>query len=152
MIKAKAVSKDFWILKDGALKVGEISNVTNSGTLLTFKGKHEVYTNIDSIKEKTNIVFDNTVNEIKDHEPENVHGYPYVGEAHNAMWDLNLNLPLYTKSDDSKSMFAAGWYLVNIKNKWREILCPKLIILQRNKYKGPYKNKQNNDLYQQFYR
>ena len=152
MIKAKAVSEDFWILKDGAVKVGEINNVENYGTVLTFKGQHTKYNDIDTIKEQTDIVFDNTVNEIETNEITDVHGYPFVGEVYNPVWDLKLNLPLYTKSDESKSMFAAGWYKVKIRNKWREILCPKLIILQRNEYKGPYTEQPYNDTYHKFYR
>jgi len=153
MIKAKAVSEDFWVLKDGSIKVGEINNVENYGTVLTFKGQHKKYNDIDSIKEQTDIVFDNSVNEIENVEKTDVHGYPFVGESFNPVWDLSLNLPLYTKSDDSKSMFAAGWYMVKIRNKWREILCPKLIILQRNEYKGPYKDRPetHHDTYHKFY-
>ena len=152
MIKAKAVSKDFWILKDGAIKVGEINNVQN-GTVLTFKGQDKKYNNIECLKQKTNIVFDNTVNDQIDKEITDVHGYPFSGEVHNPVWDVKLNLPLYTKGEDSKSMFAAGWFMVNIRNKWRSILSPKLIILQRNEYKGPYKDKPetHNDTYHKFY-
>ena len=147
MIKAKAVSEDFWILKDGSIKVGEISNVENYGTVLKLKGHHRMYNNIDSLKEKTNIVFDNSVNDYTEHDKKDIHGYPFIGDVFNAMWDLQLNLPLYTKSEDSKSMFAAGWYMVKIRNKWKSILCPKLIILQRNEYTGPYKNNPQHDSY-----
>lgn len=147
MIKAKAVSKDFWILKDGAIKVGEISNVENSGTMLSFKGKYTMFDDINSIKEKTNIVFDNSITQKQTQEQNDIHGFPFTGEVYNAVWDLKLNLPLYTKSADSKSMFAAGWYMVKIRNKWRSILCPKLIILQRNDYTGPYKQNPQHDSY-----
>ena len=152
MIKAKAVSEDFWILKDGAIKVGEISNIENYGTVLTLKGQHKKYNDIDTIKEQTDIVFDNTVNNLTQEETTDIHGYPFVGESHNAVWDLKLNLPLYTKSEESKSMFAAGWYKVKIRDKWRTILCPKLIILQRNEYQGPYTEQPYNDTYHKFYR
>ena len=147
MIKAKAVSEDFCILKDGTLKVGEISNVKNYGTVLTFKGTHKMYNNIDSLKQKTNIVFDNSINEQVFSEKNDIHGYPYTDKVFNSVWDIKLNLPLYTKSEDSKSMFAAGWYMIKIRNKWRSILSPKLIILQRNEYKGPYKQNPQHDSY-----
>jgi hypothetical protein len=147
MIKAKAVSEDFWILKDGTIKVGEINKIENSGTMLSFKGRYTMFDNIDSIKAKTNIVFDNTINESKTQEQKDVHGFPFTGEVYNSVWDLKSNLPLYTKSEESKSMFAAGWYMVKIRNKWRSILCPKLIILQRNDYTGPYKQNPHHDSY-----
>lgn len=153
MIKAKAVSKDFWILKDGSIKVGEINNVQNHGTVMTIGGRHKTYSDVESIRQKTNIVFDNAVHKQPKKEIKDVHGYPFNGEVYNPVWDLKLNLPLYTKNEDSKSMFAAGWYMVNIRNKWESVLSPKLIILQRNEYKGPFKDKPetHHDTYHKFY-
>ena len=68
-----------------------------------------------------------------------IYGYPFTGEQYNSVWNLKLKLPLYTKKEDSKSWFAAGYYSIKIKGRWRAILAPKLIILQRNNYKGPFR-------------
>jgi len=137
MIKAKPITKDFWILKNNSIKVGEISNIQDK-TILSFKGKRTIFKTLDSLKKKTNIEFlDIVSNATTKHNT--IYGYPYTDNAFNTVWDLKLKLPLYTKKENSKSLFAAGYYMVKIKNKWREILSPKLIILQRNEYLGPYK-------------
>jgi hypothetical protein len=67
-----------------------------------------------------------------------VHGYQTAGRAHNAMWDLVHKLPVYTKTTKSKSWFAAGWYRVKKGRTWSVVQDPKLILLQRYNYSGPY--------------
>jgi hypothetical protein len=54
------------------------------------------------------------------------------------VWNVQYKLPLYTKTNDSKSWFAAGYYRVSISGTWIVQYCPKLITLQRNKFEGPY--------------
>jgi len=137
MIKARPVSNKFWILKEGNVKIGEV-NTTQNGYSLKIKGKQTVFQTLENLKIKTGIDFVN--NEIPEPKKENlVYGYPVSGEIYNPMWNIKTQLPLYNKKEDSKSWFAAGYYLVNIKNKWKTILSPKLIILERNNFKGPYK-------------
>jgi hypothetical protein len=59
---------------------------------------------------------------------------------------LKLKLPLFTKRDDSKSWFVAGYFKVKIKGKWRDILAPKLLILDRHEFKGPFKKLPTNHI------
>jgi hypothetical protein len=61
------------------------------------------------------------------------------------MWNIKTQMALFTKSDDSKSWFVAGYFSVKIKGKWRMMLSPKLLILERNEYKGPFMSMTNND-------
>ena len=71
-----------------------------------------------------------------------VHGYPCSQKPHNPLWDVQKNLPLYTKTPKSKSMFCAGYYIVKFETvNWRKAYCPKIITLQRYPYKGPIKTK-----------
>ena len=73
-----------------------------------------------------------------------VYGYPTnVHDAHdgaddthvhNPMWDMKQGLPLYTKKSDSQCWYAAGYYNIDGNIEY----CPKLIILQRNDYSGPF--------------
>jgi hypothetical protein len=90
----------------------------------------------------TGIKFTKITNDKRNNDNDS-HGFPHDGEKFNEMWDINLKLPLFTKKDDSKSWFVAGYFKVKIKGKWRDILAPKLLILQRNEYKGPYKTLKN---------
>jgi len=146
MITAKKISNDFWILKNGSIKVGEISTL-NDNIELNIKGNKTIFKTLETLKKKTNIEFIdfNNVSRVNN---DTLYGYPFTGNLYNAVWDLKLKLPLYTKKENSKSLFAAGYYMVKIKNKWREILSPKLIILQRNEYLGPYKTSPTHDTYQ----
>jgi hypothetical protein len=57
------------------------------------------------------------------------------------MLDISRKLHIFTKDNDSKCYFAAGWFAVNLNDgdKWETQLCPKYIFLQRYPYMGPYK-------------
>ena len=68
------------------------------------------------------------------------------------MWDVQLKLPLYTKKSKSKSFFAAGWYKIKLKNRWKTVYSPKLIILQRNEYQGPFKQDPGQNNFDQLFK
>ena len=51
---------------------------------------------------------------------------------------MSQKLPLYTKTNKSKSWFAAGWYRVKKGRNWSTMQGPKLILLQRYPYAGPF--------------
>jgi len=61
---------------------------------------------------------------------------------YNPMWDLSQKLPVYTKTAKSKSWFSAGWYRVKKGRAWQILQAPKLIMLQRYPYHGPYQTKE----------
>jgi hypothetical protein len=54
------------------------------------------------------------------------------------MWDVKHRLPLFTKENKSKSWYAAGWYAVKQHRSWKLIRNPKLIVLERYQYQGPF--------------
>jgi hypothetical protein len=54
------------------------------------------------------------------------------------MWDVKHRLPLFTKENKSKSWYAAGWYAVKQHRAWRLLRNPKLIVLERYQYQGPF--------------
>ena len=147
MIKAKTISNKFWILHNEDHKVGEINvdsrgyrvNIKNAGSAI-FNTKESVETklgvSLNSIAPSPIVI-------------DNVHGFPVTKSVYNPVWSTKHNLPLFNKGEESKSWFAAGYYIVEIKNRWVPIFCPKLIILSRNKLHGPYtKEPMENDSYQ----
>lgn len=69
-----------------------------------------------------------------------VHGYATSVSPHNPLYDIKRKLPLFTKSEDSKSLYCAGHYIIKFEKGWVKSFCPKLITLQRYDYRGPYKN------------
>jgi hypothetical protein len=152
VIKAKPIIKDqFWILKRGDRKVGEI-NLRNEIFDVKIDNQQTSIHTISNLREKFGIEIDTSVNpEVGEKILNSVHGYPADGEVNEPMWDLQNNLPLYTKQDNSKSLYSAGWYNVNIKGKNKLMFCPKLIILQRNHYDGPFKEKPAPNEFENFF-
>ncbi len=129
MIEAKSVSNKFWILKEGNVKVGEVNN-TQRGYTISINGEKSIFKTLEALKGKTGIKLSTIESKKSEHLHKSmIYDYPAVGEIHNALWNLQLKLPLYTKRGDSKSFFAAGYYVVQIKGKWKKILSPKLITI-----------------------
>jgi hypothetical protein len=79
------------------------------------------------------------VKEAEDAAPNEVHGYGTSSAPHNPMFDIKRKLPLFTKSEDSKSLYCAGFYIIRFEKGWVKSFCPKLITLQRYEYQGPFK-------------
>jgi hypothetical protein len=135
MIKAKTVvTNKFWILQNQGRKVGELNLEQEGYRVKTVRGTR-LFKDIKSL----DIEFDNiNVQTVSKQSEVDVEGYPAAGRVYNPVWDVQKKLPLYTKDPDSKSLFAAGWYNVTLKGKVKKMFCPKLIILERNEYEGPF--------------
>ena len=71
-----------------------------------------------------------------------VHGYATSSRPYNPVLDVKHQLPLYTTEPRSRSWSAAGWYLIKQHRNWIATFCPKLILLQRYNYRGPFKSKE----------
>lgn len=138
-IRAKSVIKDkFWILQQNNKKVGSAKQ-TNKEIVIKIHGSPAgKFASLNDMKESGMFEFTElpkppaTISE-------DVHGYPTTEPAYNAVWNVKYKLPLYTQAADSKSWLAAGYYKISIGGTWIVQYCPKLIALQRNEYKGPFK-------------
>ena len=146
-INAKTLIKDkFWILEENGEKVGTLQKQDNNGWIfLSRKEKREIFHTQESLREKFGIDITNIPEEEKKEEisEENllVHGYPVSQQPYNPMFDVQKQLPIYSKTLKSKSLFCAGYYIICFEKGWRKAYCPKLITLQRYPYKGPMKSK-----------
>ena len=139
MIVAKTVvPNQFWILKDGENKIGNIE-AADDGFSVKIGDHTQRYKNINVIKQKIAIAFEPVVNKIKTVAvSKTVHGYPTREQAYNAIYDVKHQVPLWTREPRSKSWYAAGWYQVKQGRSWQVEFCPKLITLQRYAYRGPF--------------
>ena len=139
MIVAKPViDKQFWILQKDNQKVGNIE-ACDGGYQVKINNQVTQYKTIKLAAREVNISFEPAVKRTKTKvTADHVHGYPVTGRIHNPMWDVPQQLPVYTKTNKSKSWFAAGWYNVKKGRHWKTVQCPKLIVLQRYPYQGPY--------------
>mgnify|MGYP003343531863 CR=1 FL=1 len=58
------------------------------------------------------------------------------------MYDIRKKLPLFTKSNQSKSLYCAGYYIIKFEKGWVKSFCPKLITLNRYPFQGPFMTKE----------
>jgi len=138
MIVAKpVVPNQFWILKDGENKVGNIEAGPN-GFAVKIGNQIQSYKTISTIKQKVAISFEPTVKNIEDNSINTAHGFPTDGHPYNSIFDVKHQVPLWTHEPRSKSWYAAGWYQVKQGRSWTTEFCPKLITLQRYPYRGPF--------------
>jgi hypothetical protein len=146
MLVAKPViDKQFWILQDGQEKVGNIEACAG-GYQVKIHNQVAQFKTIRMAAQRVNIQFETQLRSSTQKPVSNqVYGYSAESKIHNPMWDVQMKLPVYTKTNKSKSWFAAGWYWIKKGKVWTQTQCPKLIVLQRYVYTGPYHSKEQAD-------
>ena len=143
MIIAKpVVDKQFWILQDGSEKIGNVEAAQGGGFNVKINDTIQQYKTIRMVTQLHNIVFEQPPKTKKKTVGSDVHGYEAHGRVYNPIWDVKHRLPLFTKSKKSKSWFAAGWYQIKQHRNWKAVHNPKLILLERYPYRGPFTSKE----------
>lgn len=140
-IKAKPIlDNKFWIVEEEGERVGTLSR-EEENYVFSSRGNVSFFKNESQLKKQFGKDF--LVAKITSPQQEEVsnevHGYPTRSTPYNSMFDINRKLPLFTKSEKSKSVYCAGYYLVKFNVNWLKSFCPKLITIERNEYMGPYK-------------
>lgn len=138
MIQAKpVVENQYWILKKDNRKIGQLEVKENGNCTIKILNSVISYKTIKMAREAINIEFEppETATPVP---PNMVYGHEVEGEVFSPLWDVKRKLPLFTKEDNSKSWFAAGWYRIKQHRKWRMVQHPKLITLERYTYQGPF--------------
>jgi len=145
LIAKPVIEKQFWILQDGNQKVGNIEACAG-GYQVKINNQVAQFKTIRMAAQRVNIEFETAPKSTnKKSTIDQVHGYPAAGRVYNPMWDVKMKLPVYTKTTKSKSWFAAGWYRIKKGRNWSTDQDPKLIVLQRYPYQGPFYTKENAD-------
>ena len=140
-IQAKPIIDDkFWIVEEEGVKIGTLRKNEDKFVFSNETGIR-VFDNKKSITEQFGKDFfvAKIIKEAANANPQEVHGFATSTSPHNAMYDIQKKLPLFTKSGDSKSLYCAGYYIIRFDKGWVKSFCPKLITLQRYEYKGPFK-------------
>ena len=134
------VPNKFWIVQNHGRKVGTLAKDKKGFVLVTHNDKIH-FENVDKVYETFGKdFFEATVTKkIKDSKVLEVYNFPTSTPAYNPLFDVQNNLPLYSKSKKSKSLYCAGYYTIRFAKGWVKSFCPKLITLQRYEYKGPFK-------------
>jgi len=133
------VPNKFWIVQNYGTKVGTLQKNKEGFVLVTQRDKIH-FENVEKVYDAFGKdFFEETVKKkTKDSKVLEVHGYPTSTPAYNPLLDVQNNLPLYSKSKKSKSLYCAGYYTIRFAKGWVKSFCPKLITLQRYEYKGPF--------------
>ena len=138
IVAKPVVDKQFWILQENNQKVGNIEACAG-GYQVKINNQVAQFKTIKLAARTANIVFEPANKIIKPKtNVTHVYNYPVAGRVCNPIWNVAQQLPVYTKTAKSKSWFAAGWYSVRKGRNWRTVLAPKLIVLQRYAYQGPF--------------
>jgi hypothetical protein len=148
LIAKPVIDKQFWILQKDNQKVGNVE-ACEGGYQVKINNQIAQFKTIKMVEKRVNIKFEPPL--VKKPKVKaninSVHGYPSSGRIYNPMWDVQQKLPIYTKTRKSKSWFAAGWYQVKKGRNWAVVQDPKLIVLQRYPYQGPFFTEQEAKLH-----
>jgi len=138
LIAKPVIDKQFWILQENDRKVGNVEACAG-GYQVKINNQVAQFKTIKLAARNANIEFETAPKIVKPKTNiDQIYGYPVTGRVYNPMWNVVQQLPVYTKTNKSKSWFAAGWYNIKKGRKWKAVLSPKLITLQRYPYQGPF--------------
>ena len=135
------IENKFWIVEKDGEKFATLRKNEDNRFVLSNEEGIKIYDTKESLTRQFGKDFfvAKIVKEADDALPNEVHGYATSVAPHNAMFDIQRKLPLFTKSSDSKSLYCAGYYVIRFEKGWVKSFCPKLITLQRYEYNGPFK-------------
>ena len=136
------VDGKFWIVEQDGERIATLHKKENNKFILSStKGEMMFNKKQDLTKQFGDDFFlTSTKIRVTPAETTECHGYPTSCKPYNAMYDVRNKLPLFTKSNASKSLYCAGYYTIQFNKGWVKSFCPKLITLERNPYKGPFKS------------
>lgn len=141
-VKAKPIlDGKFWILEEQGTRVGTLRIDENNKYVISSARGVSNYNSRKSLIKTFGPDFFEAKSKIvtADNETKEINGYTTSGKPYNTMYDVKRNLPLFTKSEKSKSLYCAGYYIIKFDKGWVKSHCPKLITLERYEYKGPFK-------------
>jgi hypothetical protein len=141
-LSAKEILKDkFWIVESEGEKVGTLSineehqyMLSNNAGTRFFKNIKQLAKNLDADITWTSVTTDANVKE--EHV---VYGYPTSCKPYNPMFNVQAKLALFTKSEKSKSLYCAGYFIIQFDKGWVKSFCPKMITIERYDTRGPFK-------------
>ena len=144
MLRAKTVMQDrFWILEnDQGIRQGTVSVQPNS-VKVVINNVEKTYEDLNQACWDLGLSLEPKVNDDKfDETPnEDVMGFPTRCQAFNPTWDIRRKIPVFTKTPKSRTLHAAGFYIIHFEHGWVHSFCPKVSTLDLNEHQGPFKDK-----------
>lgn len=138
MLAKTIVANRFWILEDpNQGRVGTMQS-TDIGVQVNVQGRVTHYENFQQAAADLQLYQAAASTVEKETIEWNSNGYPTAVQPYNEMYNAQLGLPMYTKTERSKSFHAAGYYIIRFDFAWAQAFCPKVVTLKNNPYAGPY--------------
>ena len=136
------IENKFWIVEKDGTKLATLRKKEDNRLVMSNELGVKIYDTKESLTRQfgKNFFVAKIIKEANNALPNEVHGYATSADPHNAMYDIKRKLPLFTKSGDSKSLYCAGFYVIQFDKGWVKSFCPKLITLQRYEYQGPFQS------------
>jgi len=138
------IENKFWVVEKSGEKFATLRKEEDNRFVMSNRNGVQIYKNKNDLTKEFGKGFfvAKIVKESVDNKPLEIHGFPCSVVPHNSMFDIRRKFPLFTKSEDSKSHYCAGYYIIRFDKGWVKSFCPKLITLQRYEYQGPFKTEQ----------
>jgi hypothetical protein len=129
-----------WVIEQDGAKIGTLHKKEGNKYMLSSINGELFFSKKSEITKKFGDDFflkgfKTSVSTVDDNE---CHGFPTKWKPYNSMYDVRRRLPLFTKSNQSKSLFCAGHYIIKFPKNWVRSFCPKLITLERYPFHGPF--------------
>jgi hypothetical protein len=143
IIAKEVLNNKFWIVEDEETNtnIGTISYDNERYMLSDTSGCH-FYDTERALKKTFNnkLIWQKIESKkVSDDEAFDVHGYPTSSRPFNPVLNVKRKLPLFSKSEKSKSLYCAGYYIIKFNKGWVKSFCPKLITIERYETRGPFK-------------
>jgi len=149
MYTTEIIKDKFWILEDAGVKLGTIRKKDDSDfeVIIRNEGIEILSTDALTTKYGSSILEPKLVKRIESVEYgksiDEVLGYPCKHKGFNTVLkDIKgKQVPVYTKTENSKTLYAAGYYGLHFNGVWRNTYCVKLETLENYEFVGPFKSK-----------
>lgn len=141
LIAKPIIPNKFWIVEKEGNRFATLRKNEDNRFVMSNESGVQVYPNKESLTKQfgKDFFIAKIKKESYDSSENEVHNFPSSTKPHNPLFDIKRKLPLFTKSEDSKSLYCAGYYVIRFDKGWVKSFCPKLITLQRYEFKGPFK-------------
>jgi len=135
------VDGKFWIVEQDGTKVATLHKKENNKFILSSTNGEVMFNRKQDLTKQfgNNFFLTGAKVKVTNSDPNECHGFPTSVKPYNSMYDVRRRLPLFTKSNASKSLYCAGYYTIKFNKGWVKSFCPKVITLERNEFKGPFK-------------
>ena len=148
MYTTEIIKDKFWILEDAGVKLGTIRKKDDSDfeVIIRNEGVEILSTDALTTKYGSSILEPKLVKRIESVEYgksiDEVLGYPCKHKGFNTVLkDIKgKQVPVYTKTETSKTLYAAGYYGLHFNGVWRNTYCVKLETLENYEFVGPFKS------------